>query len=253
MEYISPWPLLRAGKAEQEQGLRLVQQFYAGDPLFGSAIMTLGVALLWLGRYAEAWQHFHSIIQKGVRVGDVYYGMAGVAKWCLGKPDEAVSEWRAGLRAEYARSSGLNVSSPLLLFFAAVREPTVCDRKLAERLLLDATKDSRIKNWPAPIVRLVLDQISEAEFDNACRGIEPGIANKNPFVRHSPQQTSDCLWLAEFYRSVLALERGTLSDFQDSMRKLSDTSQPEWEDERNVFTVRIWHEEFFLARYEARL
>ena len=251
MEHVSPWPLLRGGRDEQEQGLRLVQQAYTGDPFFGSAIMTLGVALLWLGRYAEAWEHFHSVIATAPRVSDSYYGMAGVAKWCLGRPDEAVSEWRAGLKAEYAGASGLNVGSPLLLFFAAVREPNVFDRKLAERLLLETTKDRRIKNWPAPIVRLVLDQISEAEFDNACRGIEPGITDKNPFVRHSPEQTSDCLWLAEFYRSVLALERGALSEFQDSMRKISDTSQPEWQDERNVFTVRIWHEEFFLARYEA--
>lgn len=42
--------------------------------------MTLGVALLWLGRYAEAWEHFHSVIEKAPRVGDSYYGMAGVAK-----------------------------------------------------------------------------------------------------------------------------------------------------------------------------
>jgi len=131
MKYVSPWPLLRAGKAEQEQGLRLVQQFYAGDPFFGSAIMTLGVALLWLGRYAEAWEHFHSVIATAPRVSDSYYGMAGVAKWCLGRSDEAVSEWRDGLKAEYAGASGINVGSPLLLFFAAVREPKVFDRKLA--------------------------------------------------------------------------------------------------------------------------
>jgi tetratricopeptide (TPR) repeat protein len=251
MEYISPWPLLRAGKSEQEQGLRLVQQAYTGQPFFASAAMTLGVALLWLGRYAEAWEHFNSVIETAPRVGDSYYGMAGVAKWCLGRPDEAVSEWRAGLKAKYARASGLGVRMPLLLFFAAIREPRVFDRRLAEKLLSETTKDIRIGNWPAPIARLVLDQISEAEFDNHCRGIKPGITEKNPFVRHSPQETSNCLWLAEFYRSVLVLEQGTLSDFQDSMRKLSDTSQPEWQDEKYVFTARIWCEEFFLARYEA--
>ena len=146
MEYVSPWPLLRGGRDEQEQGFRLVQQFYAEDPLFGSAIMTLGVALLWLERYTEAWEHFHAVIETAPRVGDVYYGMAGVAKWCLGRPDEAVSEWRAGLKAKYARASGLNVSSPLLLFFAAVREPRVFDRKSAEKLLLKTTKDIRIGN-----------------------------------------------------------------------------------------------------------
>ena len=250
MEYISPWPLLRGGKPEQEQGLRLVQQAYAEDPS-PSYARTLGIALVWLGKYTEAWTHFRSVIETSPTAGDGDYGMAGVAKWCLGKPDEAVSEWRAGLKAKYARASGLNVIMPLLLFFAATREPRVFDRNLAEKLLLETTKDRRIGNWPAPIARLVLDQISETEFDNHCRGIKPGITDKNPFVRHSPQETSNCLWLAEFYRNVLALEQGALSDFQDSMRKLSDTSQSEWQDEKNVFTVRIWHEEFFLARYEA--
>jgi hypothetical protein len=250
MEYISPWPLLRGEKSEQEQGLRLVQQSYAKNPS-ASYAMTLGVALLWLGRYAETWEHFHSVIETRTRVGDSYCGMAGVAKWCLGRPDEAVSEWRAGLKAEYARASGLNVIMPLLLFFAAVREPRVFDRKSAEKLLLKTTTDIRIRNWPAPIARLVLDQIGEAEFQIHCLGIEPGITDKNPFVRHSPQETGNCLWLAQFYRSVLALQQGPLSDFQDSMRQLSDTTQSEWQDEKYVFTARIWCEEFFLARYEA--
>ncbi len=250
MEYISPWPLLRAGKSEREQGLRRVQRAYSEDPS-PSYSRTLGVALLWLGKYTEAWTHFRSVIETSPTAGDGDYGMAGVAKWCLGKVDEAVSEWRAGLKAKYARASGLNVSSPLLLFFAAIREPRVFDRKLAEKLLLETTKDIRINNWPAPIARLVLDQISEAEFQNHCLGIRPGDTGKNPFARHSPQEASNCLWLADFYRSVLALEHGTLSDFQDSMGKLSDTSQPEWQDEKYVFTARIWREEFFLARHEA--
>jgi len=184
--------------------LRLVQQAYAEDPS-PSYARTLGIALLWLGKYAEAWTHFRSVVETSPTAGEGDYGLAGVAKWCLGKFDEAVTEWRAGLKAKYSGASGLNVGSPLLLFFAAVREPKVFDRKLAERLLLETTKDRRIGNWPAPIVRLVLDQISVAEFDNACRAIKPGITDKNPFVRHSPQQTSNCLWLADFYRSILAL------------------------------------------------
>jgi hypothetical protein len=99
----------------------------------------------------------------------------------------------------------------------------------------------------------VLHQISEAEFQNYCRGIRPEYdMSKNPFLGYSQQQTSNCLWLAEFYRSVLARRQEELhSGFKSAMRKLSDVSQREWQDERNVFTVRIWHEEFFLARFLA--
>jgi hypothetical protein len=252
MERVNPWPLLRAGKAEQELGLRVVQKAYTEQP-YASEAMTLGVALLWLGRYAEAWEHFHSVIKTSPRVGDNDYGMAGVAKWCLGKPDEAVSEWSDGLRAKYARASGLGIRMPLLIFFAAIRQPKVFDRKLAEKLLQGKIADIRIRNWPGPIARLVLDQVSEAEFENHSRGIKPGDTGKNPFARHSLQETSNCLWLAEFYKSVLMLEHGALSDFKSAMQKLADTSEPEWQDERHVFTVRIWCEEFFIARYEAAI
>ena len=253
MERVNPWPLLRGEKAEQEQGLQLARQAYNEQP-YASEAMTLGVALLWLARYADAWEHFHSRIETASRAGDNDYGMAGVAKWCLGKPDDAVSEWRAGLKAEYARTSGLGVRMPLLLFFAAIREPRVFDRRSAEKLLRETTADIRIRNWPGPIARLVLDQIGEAEFQNHCLGIRPGDMGKNPFTRHKPHEVSNCQWLAEFYRTTLALEHGkSISDFKGSMEKLSDTSQPEWQDEKNVFTVRIWCEEFFLARNEATI
>lgn len=251
MENNNPWVLLRASKAEQSEGLKQAKQAYARRP-YGSEARQLGIAFLWLGRYTEAYEHFRSRIDSDPRSGDGDYGMAGVAKWCLGKPDEAVSEWRAGAKAKYARTAGLNIILPLLLYFAAVRQPKIFDRHLAETLIREKTGDIRINNWPGPIAKLVIDQISEAEFQNHCRGIRPGDdTSKNPFLGYNQQQTSNCLWEAEFYRSILALSHGgTLSDFKSSMWKLSDTSQPEWQDERNVFTVRIWHEEFFLARHE---
>jgi hypothetical protein len=226
MERFNPWPLLRGEKAEQERGLQLVQQAYNEQP-YASEAMEFGVALLWLEKYNEAWDHFSSIIETSSRSGDNDYGMAGVAKWCLGKPEEAVLEWCAGLKAKYARASGLGIRMPLLLFFAAARHPKVFDKRKVEELIREKLGDIRIRNWPGPIARLLLGQISEAEFANHCRGIKPDISVKNPFVRNSPQETSNCLWLAEFYRSVLSFQQGELSDFQSTMRKLSDTSQPE--------------------------
>jgi hypothetical protein len=251
MERINPWPLLRGEKEQREEGMRLVQQTYYNQPNSPPHIMQMGIALLWLEKYNEAWRHFRSKIESNPFMsGDGDYGMAGVAKWCLGKPHEAVLEWRAGLKAKYARASGLGIRVPLLLFFTAVRRPNVFDKGEAKKLIREKLGDIRIRNWPGPIARLVLDQISQAEFENHCRGIKPGDTDKNPFLRHSPEETGNCLWLAEFYRSVLGLEDGTLLDFQNSMGRLSDTSQSEWQDE-DIFVSRLWHEEFFLARYEA--
>ena len=251
MERVNPWPLLRGEKAEQEQGLQLARQAYNEQP-YASEAMTLGVALLWLARYADAWEHFHSRIETASRAGDNDYGMAGVAKWCLGKPDDAVSEWRAGLKAEYARTSGLGVRMPLLLFFAAIREPRVFDRRSAEKLLRETTADIRIRNWPGPIASWFSIKSAKPNFKIIVRHTA-GDMGRNPFTRHKPHEVSNCQWLAEFYRTTLALEHGkSISDFKGSMEKLSDTSQPEWQD-KNVFTVRIWCEEFFLARNEATI
>jgi len=236
MIHINPWPLLRAGEVEQEQGLRLVQQAYVEQP-YASEAMTLGVALMWLGRYSEAWEHFHSFIETAPRVGDNSYGMAGVAKWCLGRPDEAVHEWRTGLRAEYARASGFGIIMPLLLFFAAVLQPDAPDRTSVEQLIRKKILDIRICNWPGPIAKLMIGEISYSDFDNLCS------------VR-SQQETSDRIWLGEFYKSLIQYEQSNHAVLVASMRKLTDTSQSEWQDD-NVFLSRIWHEEFFLARHEA--
>jgi len=243
MEYIDPWLLLQGGKAEQEQGLRLVRASHAQQPN-PSHGMQLGIALLWLRKYAEAQEHFLSTIETSSVCGDSDFGKAGVAMWCCGKPGDAVSQWRAGLKAKYARASGLGVRMPLLLFFAAVRQPSSFDRELAGKILQETILDRRIKNWPGPLARLALGQISDTECDQYCRGI-------SPFARYGPQEISNRLWLAALYKSVLPLQQRESSEFHNFMRDLSDTSQPEWRDVNHVFTARIWCEEFFLARYEA--
>lgn len=55
---------------------------------------------------------------------------------------------------------------------------------------------------------------------------------------------------AEYYTSLMKFGGKDPPAFKESMRKISDTSQPGWQDE-DVFSARIWHEEFFLAGYEA--
>ena len=233
---INPWTLLRAGNAEQEAGLSIIQQSYAAQP-HPSHAMELGVALLWLGRYTQAWEHFCSRIRIDPHSGDNDFGMAGVAKWCLGEPKDAVTEWRAGLKAKYARASGLGVRMPLLLFFASVIEPEAFDGDLAKELLAEKTKDLRIRNWPGPIAKFVLGQIDESELQKHCRGT-------------NDEETRDRQWLVEFYRSLIGLKQGTIPAFKNSMRKLTDVNQSEWQDE-TVLLSRIWNEEYFLARHEA--
>jgi len=163
--------------------------------------------------------------------------MAGVAKWCLGEPQEAIAIWRAGLDAKYARAAGLCVRMPLLLLFASILKPGFADRRFAEGLLLKLSKDVRINNWPAPIALLMLDRISEAQFEDHLRDSKP-------------QETRERRWLAAFYKGLVDYEPQGPVEFKGLMRELSHTSRPEWQDEA-VLLSRIWNEEFFLARHEA--
>lgn len=236
MENTNPWSLLRGTASEQEQGLRIVRQWHAQDPS-ESHIMELGVAYLWLRRYQSAWEHFHGVIQANPRSGDSDYGMAGVAKWCLGEPNEAVTLWRAGLKAKYARANGLGVRMPMLLFFASVVRPDTCERSSAEQLLLKKTKDIRIKTWPGPIAKMLLGQNNENDLQIQCKG-------------NNDSDTRNRHWLVDFYKIVLQHNQSNISVLKEAMRKLTDTSLPEWSDE-NIFLTRFWSEEFFLARYEA--
>ncbi|HVM62917.1 MAG TPA: hypothetical protein VMV72_18795 [Verrucomicrobiae bacterium] len=237
MEDANLWALLRAGKAEQERGLNLVRQAYTQKPC-GSEIMQLGIALLWLGRYVEAWEHYRGAIREYPRASDGDYGMAGVAKWCLGEQRDAVSEWNLGLRAKYERA-GLGVKMPLLLYFASVIRPDLYASDDAKKVMLEKTKNRRIKWFPGPILQWILGQISEDELRQRCQG------------RHEPDLRNN-LWQVEFYRSLMTYEKGEVLLFRESMSKLSDIHQPEWQSE-TVLLDRIWCEEFFLARHEAQL
>jgi hypothetical protein len=232
----SVWPLLRSGKAEQERGLELCREAYAKNPS-PSHIMQLGIAYLWLKQYAQAWEHFSTIIKQKTPGGtsnksDSFYGMGGVAKWCLGGRREAIAEWVLGLKAERVRTSGAHI--PLLLYFASVICPELYDNAVARQLMLEKTKDVLIQYWPGPIAQWILGQVNDEGFLRHCQG------------RHERNN----LWQAEFYQSLVGFEQRKISDFRESMHKLTNIQQPEWQDE-DVFLSRIWKEEYFLARFEA--
>jgi hypothetical protein len=235
MEKATPWTLLRAGEEEQQEGLQQIQSAYILERT-PSRIKELGVAYLWLYRYQQAWDHFHKAIKEHHSTSSAFYGMAGLAKWCLGEPSEAISQWRSGLGAQYADTAGLGVKMRLLLFFASVVRPELLDNGSVRKLLLEVTTDRRIRYWPGPIAQYILGEINENEFQALCQ------------VTNEPQ-TRNRQWVGEFYRG-LRLGQSAHSIFKESMRKLSDTDQPARWDE-GTLVDRIWLEEYFLARHEA--
>jgi hypothetical protein len=230
MRSVDQWSLLRGTEEEQERGLNLAKNRYYKEPKNGSNIMELGVAYLWLRHYSSAYEHFYNVIQKNSIKGDVYFGMAGAAKWSLGMPKEAVSMWHAGLRANYTRTSGLGVRMPMLLFFATIVQPHLCEINQIKGLLSEVIKDVRIKNWPGPIAKMIL--------------------TSDPLgLSEDTEGTHNSRWLHEFYTSLLQRSQNSNPVFKQTMHRLSSISQEEWTD-KDTFPRRLWNEEFFLARYE---
>lgn len=235
MDSQNPWDHLRQKSAEP--GLAILRERYKREPS-GSHIVELGVAYLWVGDYQEAEQHFRYAIKTHPTPGDIFYGMAGAAKWCTDEPGAAVRHWHAGLDSPYA-VGGVGIHLPLLLFLASILRPGVYPQEDAARVLLKRIEDPRVKYWPGPLAKFVLGLGDEKTLSGLCTG-----ANELDTLHRK--------WLAQFYKAVLECDRGTLTptEFKTRMQETADTSRSEWSEEGNFLSL-LWSEEFFIARYEA--
>jgi hypothetical protein len=234
---LNPWHLLRHGDAER--GLSLVRDAYMRKRS-SSNIMELGVAYLWTEDYSSADAHFRKAIQEFPRHASSFYGMAGVSRWCLGEFTAAVVDWRTGLQAHYADTSGLGIRLPLLLLVASILAPEVIARGVAEEILEDKVTDDRAGHWPGTVAKFVLGRAGPQESLALT-------SSTQEFDRKHRE------WVIQFYRHLLEFGRGELTpaQFSRAMRTATDTSRPEFSDQ-NYFLALMWSEEFFVARQQAR-
>jgi len=200
-----------------------------------SHIMTLGVAYLLLRKYAEAFEHFENATETYRMAGDRFFGMAGVAKWCVGETDEAVEQWQAGLRAKYADGAG-GIGLPMILFTTSIMKPSAFPRADAVAILEKKARDPRVSNWPGPLGQFLLGQIDRDALADGLMGVN----ENDTAVRH---------WQARFYYGVAELERGNRRGFTETLRDCVEAAVDETKPER-FFTSCLWHEEFFIARHE---
>ena len=126
----SPWYLLRAGN--WDEGLRRMREALEQKETTSRVIALGGTAYLWGECYQAAWEHFDAANLRRPMYISNYYGMAGVAKWCMNEKREAVAQWQGGLKCQYADGAG-GVTTPLLLFAAAILDPALFSRVEAEK------------------------------------------------------------------------------------------------------------------------
>ena len=237
---MSTWDLLR--NESLERGLSQLREAYARKPN-ASHIMELGVAYLWAGDFRTAANHFQQALKNHPHTTSGFYGMAGVARWCLDEPNVAVEQWHTGLGAQYADTAGAGIHLPLLLYVASVLKPEVFFREKAEQILATKVEDPRVNSWPGPLAQLVLGMVNDTTLAEHCIG-NTG-RNQRGFLPHRKR-------LVEFYKAITEFSRGKmdLSGLKEVMRRTADTTQAEWTNE-NAFLSLLWSEEFFIARHEA--
>jgi hypothetical protein len=228
------WQIIRAGATDD--GVHQLRAEYLERPDASRAI-ELGAALLWVRNYQAAWEVFHEARRHERWTNSTYFGMAGVAKWCLNDEGEAIEEWRAGLEAQYSDSAG-GVTLPLLLFVASIVNPALFPQGEAKKLLTAKANDRRVVNWPGPIAEFLLGRIDNSGLRKKCVGMD----DSDTVVRH---------WRANFYQGVLEYAGGNATRFKELMRETAMTSDDDFDSSNKLFLVKLWHEEFFIARHEA--
>src|SRR5262249_51432954 len=90
------------------------------DDFCAGAIHDVGLALLCLGRFVEAEEHFRQLMERApYSVSSHSIGM-GLAEWFGGRPADGIATWKSGLKSRYSGYHGLDI--PFILYYAAVRE-----------------------------------------------------------------------------------------------------------------------------------
>jgi len=217
----SGWELLQAGKLRA--ALRLLKEEHRRD-LSKGTLNNLGTCHLCLGDALAAKKSFdEALVSPTPDTGT--HGLAGTARWILNQFDEAVQVWCDGLDCDYRDAAG-GMRLPLLLFYASARRPQTFSKTQAKKMIQEALKSSRARNWPGALGRYVLKQIDEkqtrieAQFDH-------------------PIVTARQLNQVEFYAGVMAYLQEDNEQFVDRMRRCALGRECEFNCE--------WH----LARYEA--
>lgn len=219
----SPWDLLKAGQTEA--GIEMLREFYRRDSWHSNAF-SLAHAYLFATQYAAAVELVDGILSKHPKQMAGHYATRGVLHWVLSNRPHAILCWKDGLDCAYADFAG-GISVPLLLFFASVREPTLCEMGLVHKILKKRLKRVVAMHWPGPLGRYVIGEITEAEIRQvAAEQVKP----RNPQYRAE----------VDFYTGVLRLQAGDRQGYFEFLRKCRDAVQE----------CAIIPDEFYLARYE---
>lgn len=220
---------------DPERAVSALKRAYQREPASSEANALIR-ALLWLEQYDKAEEYVEDAIAcNGSHIMSFLFNLGGVSRWCAGKPQEAVTWWRKGLKAKMGDSGGTNVWPALHLLTAAAHDPKLVDLDEVMALLRMKADDRRSRTWPGPISWFLMGKATENEI----------LAQQ---LESYPQYQYSRIWLLHYYGGIVELLKANPSGYVLKMKTtflavLNSRRKPE------AFCKYIWHDEFFLARH----
>jgi hypothetical protein len=214
------WKLVESGR--YAEAIAQFQRDFDQDHEAPS-IFNMGVAQICSGDAAAAIKSFDSLLDRS-EVGTSNYAMSGVARWILGRRAESVRLWKEGMKCKYADAAG-GMELPLLLYYAAVRDPSAMSLRDARAMVTKASKHPWADSWPGPLGAYVTGRITEALLR------QEAVFDEQDVMRAQQAQV-------DFYVGVKALEKGESENFTRQM--VHCAAVPRWHLEN----------EFHLAQHE---
>ena len=162
-------------------------------------------ALFHLGMYLEALKLLNKIIVLTNGQTDSDYIFSGIAYWLLDNKKDAINTWQQGEKCIYTDAAG-GVELQLFLYFAAVSINDEILKALTKKLLQKILKSKNAINFPAPLGRFILGELSESELLS--------------FVVNIPILRERQLCQANF---VIAIKKLEIGDQDGYKKKLNDS------------------------------
>lgn len=190
-----------------------------------SDTMGFGLSLMASGDYDRANAYFSSLNEEKPKFSAKFYEMAGVSEWCLGEHAAAVQDWKSMTTCGYGDGAN-HVSAGLLIYFAAFRQPGLVTLTHADEFLKKRLAKRAAGNWPGPVARFLVREISESELEE--------------------------IWQSERYRIFTRIE----VDFYIGVRRAVDGDPSAYRENLAKWASHlvddsiIYHPEFYLSKCE---
>jgi len=238
------WDYVRSGG--KQKGLDLLRSAIEVEPST-KHIFWLGIAYLWHREYKTASEYFQTVIAANPATPSEFYGMSGVAKWCLGDLEEAERSWTAGLEIPRTQrvEDGRGIRLPMIMLASSILKPEDQRKLRATSALKDNLGSQISENLLAFIAENMLYDKQTMHCSNS-----PTVA-----AEMDEQQK---IWLCDFYKAIVEYDRSAEADpdqhkrsewkLMKTLNALAVVSKPEWR-ESAKFASLMSLEEFFIARH----